>query len=31
MTDTARFEEGVLEARRSRTLASDGVDEDARL
>ena len=29
MTDTARFEEGVLEARRSRTLASDGVEREA--
>ena len=28
MTDTARFEEGVLEARRSRTLASDGVERE---
>ena len=29
MTDTARFEEGVLEARRSRTLASNGVEREA--
>ena len=29
MTDTARFEEGVLEARRSRTLTSDGVEREA--
>ena len=29
MTDTARFEEGVLEARRSRTLASGGVEREA--
>ncbi len=29
MTDTARFEEGVLEARRSKTLASGGVEREA--
>ena len=29
MADTARFEEGVLEARRSRTLASGGVEREA--